>query len=238
VLVARAAVAEETVTLPTRLGVTEAVLFLEAPHPAASVIFFPGGDGVTSGEPDNFVLRIRSAFLAQGLTVAVADAPSDKAGGIPIDFRAGAAAGQDAAAIVAFLKSKAPAPVWLLGISNGSISAANAAARLGHAQIAGVVLTSSVWSGGMNQVPLGDIPVPVFMVHSRDDSCRLSPFAGTAAGLDALVKAPAKELLAVSGGRLAGNPCKAHSPHGYYGIEDQVVPQTIAWIKAHTPTAH
>lgn len=231
-----AASAEETIILPTRPGVTEAVLFVQAPHPVASVIFFPGGDGVIAGEPDNFVLRVRSAFFAQGLTVAAVDAPSDKASGIPIDFRASAAAAQDAAAAVAFLKSKAAVPVWALGTSNGSISAANAAARLGSAQIAGLVLTSSVWSGGMNQVPLGDIAVPVLVVHGRDDSCRLSPFAGTTAGLDALVKAPTKDLLAVVGGRLAGNPCKAHSPHGYYGIEEQVVPQTVAWIKAHNPS--
>lgn len=236
-LVCGAASAEESITLPTRPGVTEAMLFLEAPHPVASVIFFPGGAGVIADEPDNFVLRVRDAFLAQGLTVAVLDAPSDQAAGLSIDFRASAAAVQDATAAIVFLRGKAAVPVWVLGTSNGSVSAANVAAHLGPAQVAGAVLTSSVWSGGMSEVPLGNIAVPVLVVHSSDDSCRLSPFSGTAAGMAALAKAPAKTLLTVSGGRLAGSPCKAHSPHGYYGIEDQVVPPTIAWIKAHTPTA-
>jgi hypothetical protein len=236
-LIGRGASAEERITLPTRPGVTETFLFLPAPQPVANVIFFPGGDGVIAGEADNFVLRIRDRFPAEGLTVAVLDAPSDQAGGLTIDFRAGAAVPQDTTAIVAFLRNKAPVPVWLLGTSNGSISAANVAAHIGPTLLAGIVLTSSVWSGGMSKVPLGEIAVPVLVVHNRDDSCRLSPFAGTAAGLAALVKAPSKELLAVSGGRPAGPPCKAHSAHGYYGIEDQVVPQMIAWIKAHPPAA-
>jgi pimeloyl-ACP methyl ester carboxylesterase len=236
-LIGRIASAEERITLPTRPGVTETVLFLPAPQPVASIIFFPGGNGVIAGEPDNFVLRIRDRFPAEGLTVVVLDAPSDQAGGITIDFRAGPSALQDAAAVIAFLRDKAPVPVWLLGTSNGTVSAANVAAHIGPPQLAGLVLTSSVWSGGMSEVPLDQIAVPVLVVHNRDDDCRLSPFAGASAGLAALVKAPTKELLVVSGGRPAGPPCKAHSPHGYYGIEDHVVPPAIAWIKAHPPAA-
>ena len=229
------AAAEERVSLPTRSGVTETIIFDPASQPVASVLLFPGGNGVIAEEPENFVLRVRGMFAAQGLSVAAIDTPSDHAGGIPIDFRNSPAAVEDAAAAVAFLRSKAAVPVWLLGTSNGSVSAANAAAHLPAGQIAGVVLTSSVWTGGMNLATLGAIAVPVLIVHNRDDACRISGFGGTAAALDALTKAPAKELLAVSGGRSVSPPCKARSPHGYYGIEDTVVPPVIAWIKAHNP---
>jgi len=226
--------AEERLSLPTRAGVTETVLFDAAPQPIASIVLFPGGNGVIDEEPDNFVLRIRGSFAAQNLSVAAIDAPSDHRAGVPIDFRNTPEAAEDAAAVVAFLRSKAAVPVWLLGTSNGSVSASNAAARLGPGQVAGIVLTSSVWAGGMSNAALGAIAVPVLIVHNRDDGCRLSPFASAAAALDVLAKAPAKELLAVSGGRLSSPACKAHSPHGYYGIEDQVVPPVIAWIKAQT----
>ena len=230
------AAAEEKLTLPTRGGVTETVLFDAAPQPVASIVLFPGGNGIISEEPENFVLRIRASFVAQNLSVAAVDAPSDQRAGIPIDFRNTQAAAEDAAAVVAFLRSKSAAPIWLLGTSNGSVSAANAAARLGPGQVAGVVLTSSVWAGGMSNAALSAIALPVLIVHNRDDSCRLSPFSGAAGALDMLGKAPAKELLAVSGGRLISPPCKARSPHGYYGIEDQVVAPVIAWIKAHSAT--
>ena len=129
-----------------------------------------------------------------------------------------------------FLKSKADVPVWLIGTSRGSVSAASAAAQLPQ-QVSGVVLTSSVWSGTTSA--LGQIAMPTLIVHNRDDGCSASPFAGTEAAMAQLTRAPAKELLAVSGGSLRGNPCDAISPHGYYQIEDKVVPPVIAWIKSH-----
>jgi hypothetical protein len=41
------------------------------------------------------------------------------------------------------------------------------------------------------------------------------------------------EVLAVSGGSLRSGPCDAMSPHGYLGIEDQVIRPMVAWIKSH-----
>jgi hypothetical protein len=110
-----------------------------------------------------------------------------------------------------------------------SVSAASAAAQLPQ-QVSGVVLTSSVWSGTMSA--LGQIAVPALIVHNRDDGCSSSPFTGAEAAVAQLTRAPAKELLAVSSGSLRGNPCEALSPHGYYQVEDKVVPSVIAWIKS------
>ena len=123
--------------------------------------------------------------------------------------------------------------MWLIGTSNGSVSAANGAARIGPPGVAGVVLTSSVWLGGMGGVALEQIRVPVLVVHNRDDGCRSSPFGDTAGAMARMVNARVKELLAMSGGALRSGPCDALSPHGYYGIEDQVVPAIIAWVKQH-----
>jgi hypothetical protein len=87
----------------------------------------------------------------------------------------------------------------------------------------------------MGEVSLGDVAVPTLIVHNRDDACRESPFSGAAPSLAALGKAPTKELVSVAGGTLRSDPCQALSPHGYYGIEDQVVPAMIRWIKEHPP---
>jgi hypothetical protein len=73
----------------------------------------------------------------------------------------------------------------------------------------------------------------VLVVHNRDDDCRESPFSDTAAMMGRMRRATVKELVAVSGGTLRSGPCDALSPHGYYTIEDQVVPTIIAWIKPH-----
>jgi hypothetical protein len=232
-LLAGSASAQEQINLTTRPGITQPVYFTPARSPVASAILFPGGSGVVAAARNNFVLRIVGPLSAQGINVAVADAPSDQAGGLSTSFRQSSEHATDIAGIVALLKSRSPAPVWLIGTSRGSISAANGAASIGPPRIAGVVLTSSVWLNGMAGVALEQIKVPVLVVHNHDDGCRQSPFGHTAAAIARLQQARTKELLAVSGGNLRSAPCEALSPHGYYGIEDQVVPPIIAWIRSH-----
>ncbi|MDE2230223.1 MAG: hypothetical protein KGL11_14440 [Alphaproteobacteria bacterium] len=102
----------------------------------------------------------------------------------------------------------------------------------------GLVLTSSVWSGGMGLVPLDKVAVPTLVVHNRQDGCRKSSPSDAESGLARLAAAPAKQLVFVSGGVPKGNPCGGLSAHGYYGIENQVVPVVIDWIKSRTPPAH
>jgi pimeloyl-ACP methyl ester carboxylesterase len=227
--------AEERIELASRAGVVQPIYYLPAAAPVASVILLPGGHGVVAQVQKNFLLRVRGQFVEQGLSVAVLDAPSDHREGMGPPFRATPQHAQEIAAVVAFLKQKAPVPVWLVGTSNGSISAANAAARLGPGQMAGVVLTSSVWSGGMSAVPIGEIAVPILVVHNRDDGCPGAPYAGAEQAMPQFARAPVKELLAVSGGMSQSPPCDAMSHHGYLGIEDKVVPPIILWIKAHRP---
>jgi pimeloyl-ACP methyl ester carboxylesterase len=135
--------------------------------------------------------------------------------------------------IGAFLRSRAPMPVWLVGTSNGTISAANAAVRLGPSRIAGVVLTSSVWLGGIEAAHFETLRVPTLIVHNRNDGCRLSPFGQAAPALASLHDARARQLIVVSSSASLSAPCAAMSPHGYLGIEKQVVGLIADWIKAH-----
>jgi hypothetical protein len=230
-----AAWSQQRIDVPSRAGVTEPVYVYAAANPVASVVLFPGARGLVGSiyKNNNFLIRVAGQFAAAGITAAVADTPSDHAYGMDPTFRASEAQAADAAAIVAFLHGRAAVPVWLIGTSIGTVSAANAAVRLGPPRIAGVVLTSSVWTGGMGIVPISTLRVPVLIVHNRDDGCRSSPFAEAAPAFATLTAAPARQLIAVAGGSLRGSPCEALSPHGYYGIEDQVVPPIIAWIKAH-----
>ena len=222
------------VELQSRPGIVQPVLFTAANAPVASVILFPGGNGVLGGLSNNFLVRVSGRIAASGLNVALVDAPSDHGAGMGTPFRSSEAQAKDVAAIVAFLRSKSPVPVWVVGTSRGSISAANAAERLGPSQVAGLVLTSAVWAGGMEAVPFNQISVPTLVVHNRLDGCTESPFDGATTAIPRLSQAPAKDFIAVSGGSGRGAPCGATSPHGYYGIEDAVVPPMVAWIKAHT----
>lgn len=224
---------QQRIDLPSCPGVTQPIYLFPARTPVASAILYPGGSGAVNAVRSNFLIRVAGMFAAAGVTAAVADAPSDHSWGLDLGVRATEAQAADAAAIVAFLRKNATVPVWLIGTSNGSISAANAAVRLGPSSIAGVVLTSSVWAGGMSMVPVSTLRVPVLVVHNRNNSCKFSPFAQAEQAYATLTAAPAKQFLAVASSSLRGNPCDAMSPHGYLGIEDQVVPPIVAWIRTH-----
>lgn len=225
-----AAFAQERIDLPLHPGVTQPVYATLAARPAASLVLFPGGDGVYMTAQKNFLLRIAPDLVRQGFSVFVADVPSDHASGITTSFRLGTGHADAIGAIVALAKSRAAAPVWLIGTSRGSVSAANGAFRLGHA-INGLVLTSSVWASGMAGIPLDKLTVPVLIVHNRDDSCQESPFAGAENAMR-LITAP-HELVAVAGGQSRGSACQAMSPHGYLGIEQQVIVPMAAFINKH-----
>ena len=139
---------------------------------------------------------------------------------------------------MAYLRQVAPVPVWLVGTSMGTLSAANGA-TLDAGGADGVVLTSSVmrsnkkvtstvFDSGPNLVK-----IPTLIVHNRDDGCHVCPFADIAELLSRFTSAPRKQLIAFEGGATPiSDPCEALSRHGYIGLEDKVVAAIAAWITA------
>jgi len=247
---------EKVVQLQTRPGVTQAILMTPVQgSPVASVILLPGSPGVlflrdgagqvqrnANGWPaiygKNFLIRTRHAFAAAGFIVASVDAPSDHLGGID-SFRGTPEHAQDIAAIIAYVRQLAPVPVWLVGTSMGTISAANAGARLKSGGPDGLVLTSSMTTATRHNVTVNNavdvdaITIPTLFVHNKEDGCVAASFGGVAPLMEQFKRAPRKELIAVSGGSPPqSDPCEALSRHGYLGIEDEVVGDIARWIKS------
>ena len=122
-----AARAEEKIDVMSgRPGVTVPIYLHVAERPVAGAVLFPGGSGAVHRARRNFLVRAADDFAAAGIMVAVADTPSDHPDGMDRALRASEAQATDAAAIVAFLDSRAAVQVWLVGSSNGSISAPRA----------------------------------------------------------------------------------------------------------------
>ena len=170
---------EELLTIATRPGVSQPFLLLKpARPPVASVILFAGGNGLlgvakwaTGGRGSgNFLVRSRALFAERGFLAAVVDAPSDRTADGLTGFRSTQARAQDIAGVVAFLKQRADVPVWLVGTSMGTVSAANAAARVPQG-VDGLVLTSSVTRASrreresLKDVNLKAIALPTLFVH-------------------------------------------------------------------------
>ena len=133
-------------------------------------------------------------------------------------------------------------PVWLVGISNGSLSATSAAANLGKIGPDGIVLTSSVsvehiLSGQRNAHPywaakIDQIDVPVLIVHHKNDGCSHSPYEAIQKSLVSFSKAPKINFITMEGGFAKGNPC-ADGFHQFVGIEAETTKQIADWIKAN-----
>jgi pimeloyl-ACP methyl ester carboxylesterase len=235
------------VDLPTRPGVTQRVLVLAPVQPRAAVVLFAGSHGGLQLSTDggfgwgkgNFLIRSRELFAEQGLLVAVVDAPSDRQtepflGG----FRQTPGHVTDAKAVIAWLKQRAPVPVWLVGTSRGTQSAAFIATQASPASGGpdGLVLTSSILRDPRGRpvpdMPLDRVTVPVLVVHHRQDGCRLCLFADVPRLMAGLSASPRAELLAFEGGTSRGDPCEAFAHHGYNGLEREVVAKIAGWILA------
>lgn len=241
-----AQVVERVVELPTRPGVTQRLLLTEVPGARAAAVLLAGGHGGLQIQNDgslrwgggNFLVRSRALFAQQGVTVAVVDAPSDKQRPPYLSgFRQQADHVVDVQAVIAWLRETAKVPVWLVGTSRGTQSAAHVAISLDAPQGPdGVVLTSTILSDPRGRpVPamaLDRLRVPVLVVHHQQDACSHCPYSEVPALMGKLTHAPRSQAMGVTGGVTRGDPCEAQSHHGFNGIEAEVVGQTVAWMLA------
>jgi len=239
---------QRVVDIPTRPGVTERIVLLSPENPKAAVVLFPGGHGGLQILPNgsfkwgkgNFLVRTREMFAAQGLLVAVVDAPSDRQSPPYLSmFRQTPEHVADIKAVIAWLKQQAKLPVWLVGTSRGTQSAAFVATRLPPADGGpdGLVLTSTILSDNKGrpvpEMDLDKISVPVLVVHHKRDGCKHCAYAEIPGLMDKLGAAPRKELLTFDGGQDRGDPCEALAHHGFNGIEKDVVVKIAQWIETN-----
>ncbi|MEO8388936.1 alpha/beta hydrolase [Polaromonas sp.] len=239
------------VDIPTRPGVTQRFVYITPTSaPKASVILFTGGHGglqITdaggfAGGGGNFLVRTRQQFADAGFAVAVIDAPSDKQSPPYLsgnrqtpEHRA------DVLAVIGWLKQQAPVPVWLVGTSRGTQSAAYIATEASPAQGGpdGIVLTSTILADPKGRpvpkMPMEKLAIPVLVVHHKQDGCKVCAFSDMPLLMDKLAKTPRAELISVTGGQSRGDPCEAMAYHGYNGIEADVVGKISRWVIAARP---
>jgi alpha/beta superfamily hydrolase len=184
----------------------------------------------------NFLVKTRNYFAQEGLMVAVVDVPSDRSS---LDyFRSGQAHAVDIRAVINWLRQTADVPVWLVGTSRGTISAAAVAGRLGNEGPDGIVLTSTLFGpssrGTVYNADLSAIKVPVLVVHHKDDACEVTSYSKSGRFMRSVVGASKSELITINGGVSGtGNPCGPRGPHGFLGQERKVVKLITDWIKAN-----
>jgi hypothetical protein len=232
--------AQEVVTVASRPGVTQSFFVAgmgERKAEALALLYVGGGGSIRlrmeKGQPtfgaNNFLPRARGEFIRNGILPVVMDAPSDQLGGLTDYYRVSDQQSADARAVVAEVRKRYPRqPLFIVGTSKGTVTAAYVGRALGG-DIAGVVLTSSLFApprgatlAGFNY---GSIKAPLLFVHHREDACEATPYA------EAYGLASRYPLISVKGGKAPeSGPCDPYGPHGFYGKEPGTIGAIAAWM--------
>jgi len=228
-------------SIATRNGVTVDVELQVPSGAAALVLLFDGAGGNLSAGSMGFAQHAHKVLADKGIATALVDAPSDQTsfrGGMHPQFRMSEEHVADIDAVVESLRSRTGLPIWVLGVSLGSRSAANYAVRRTD-RIDGVVLISSSTNnpGGrpVDAFPLQEVTVPLLAVAHQDDQCPGTPPAGAQRIAAAATRSPAAVAKIFTGGSNSGKqPCGLRTYHTFYGIEDQVVTEVAEFIADHT----
>jgi dienelactone hydrolase len=249
------AAADPIIEIESRGQKVRAVL-LKPANPKGAVILLAGGDGRLDITPDgeitklrfNQLVRTRALYERSGYVTLVPDiAPGFKVGASDVveKYRASRAYAQDIGAMVKYLRGVVPKPIVAVGTSRGSLSVANAVAKLkgeGSQRPDAAVLTSAFLRVGA-QVPgltvfkiangnARALDVPTMLVWHVADTCpHTSP--ATVRPFRAWYHGSGRTLTekSFSGGlRPESEPCEARSPHGFYGLDPEVAGAVTGWI--------
>ena len=235
--------AERVVDIPTRPGVTQRFLYLPASEPRVAAILFAGGHGGLAIDAagklgwgsGNFLVRSRRLFVERGVTVAVIDAPSDRQAPTWLGgFRQTPEHAADVRAVAAWLREESKRPVWLVGTSRGTQSAA--ATAIAGVGADGLVLTSTMLidprGRPVTAMAVEKLAMPVQVVHHKRDGCASTPYQLAPPLVERMTSATRKALVVFEGGQDGGDPCEAFAHHGYPGLEPQVVDAIVAFMLA------
>jgi hypothetical protein len=196
----------------------------------------------------NSLIRMLPFFHEAGFVTALVDAPSDRRADDGLaGFRTAPQHADDLGKVIADLRSRTNAAIWLVGHSRGTISAANAASLLaGAAAPDGLVLLSAMMAGEISRrkpfvvqtvfdPKLEAIAVPVLVIGHEADNCLRSP-ARLMGGITARTHGPRQQTVIVTGGPIApgrapnAGDCGVGEPHDFVAQEAELAAGIVRFI--------
>jgi hypothetical protein len=258
------------VTIPTRPGITVSLMITDksadTPPAVGTLILFTGGDGRLNlaswptdqtglmthdtASSNNFLVRQRNNFAASGFNVILMDVPSDQPSGFPTgtapSFRRSTKHQKDIAAVIDYARTTFGVPVWLVGTSRGSTSAAKGALIDVQQPTLdgpdGFVMTSSVTDStdadSLLAMNLQDIDLIGMIVANTGDICSVTPPIGVNRIARNLLSSPDFRALFVTNTTDPVDVTDDCGPTGYHGFsnaEGKAVTPISNWILSHLP---
>ena len=129
------------------------------------------------------------------------------------------------------------APIVIVGTSRGTVSAANIALETKTNEVRGLILSASLVAAdksgaGLQNLRLEKLTVPLLFVHNRSDKCRVTPLGKVSRLVKKLERAGVDvQLRIVDSVKKSSGDCTGRSPHGFLGIEEQVIAIISTWIR-------
>ena len=233
----------DLVTFPTRDGVTQRI-FIESPSPSPPrvVVLYSGGDGTTrldetgaTNQRGNFIVRTAHFWVEHGYAAVLTDAPSDLQNrGMDDYYRRSDDALTDQKFIIEQVRKRFPnSKIALVSTSRGTVTVGNV---LQHApELADLYVLTSPESVATRHPGISDLKVPegytnrVLIVSNKHDVCPVANYAG------GKYLASRNNVTFISeesneGGGDKQSDCGGHSPHGFLGIETDVLGDINNWL--------
>ena len=210
---AAGATTSEVIDLPAGAA-TQRYLLVTPAAPVANLLVFPGGagfldilnDGTIGYTPANCgpFVRARLAFAQRGVAIALANSVA-----------------YDPTAMIAYLRSRNSAPVWLAGGSSATGATGYWAVALPADNRIGIVFFST--NGLLTPTQASQFARPVLLVNHASD-----PGNTTASIWAQLTAAPVRELVTLTGG--SGSGCGYHL---FEGLDGVFVDTVASFVEQH-----
>lgn len=213
------------------------------PDAIATLVILPGGHSGTGrtadGKPSsgNTLVRLRDYFYEQKFNVLIVFRPSDM-DVMEYNYRVSSTHVKELENVVDYAAQFFQKPVWLIGMSRGSVSGTAAAIALGDKKVQGLVLTSSITNtkqGAISTQNIEELKIPVLVVHHEQDACNYCSPSQAKKIPEYLKSSPYKRSYIVNGGSdPRGDVCDTYHWHGFINSELETAKLISDWIKNPT----
>lgn len=176
----------------------------------------------------NFLIRARRHLADTEIALLIVDCKPTVTGVCSSSYQSSSKRHDDVSKLILEVKKKYPSikEIWLVGTSMGTISS-SFMPTYDVNFYSGAIHTAAITEpyekgsyGELGSFNYKKVGIPQFFVHHKDDPCNITTYSGA----KKITKKFNLPLITVLGGSgFKGSPCKAHTQHGFKGMEKKVM---------------